>query len=59
MSDVVKPIILRINLPFTIIELGIHMNNVFCSMKERNICSLKKNNLLKIAKIALGNAQWH
>lgn len=42
MSDVVKPVILRINLPFTLIELGIHMNNVFCSIKERNICSRKK-----------------
>ena len=56
MSDKVKSIILRFNLPFPITELGIHMNNVFCSMKERNRCCRKKTNLWKVAKIAKRNA---
>ena len=42
MFDKIKSITLKINLLFPITELGIHINNVFCSMKERNVCCRKK-----------------
>ena len=42
MFDKVKSITLKINLLFPITELNVHINNVFCSMKERNVCCRKK-----------------
>lgn len=42
MFDKVKYITLKINSLFPMTELGIHVNNVFCGMKETNVCFRKK-----------------
>lgn len=41
MSDKVKSLTLKINLLFPI-KLGVHINKVFCSMKERNVRGSKQ-----------------